>query len=486
MARKKGKGGMEVSSLAAHKQKGKLLQPPMNQMGGLQLSSWVNEVLPEMLWAALMLNGLVREECFDKFRTLLDYVANHPAAFEKKLLDLSGLADIDQNTFDEMFKPLCGEEAVKQALAPLMILETLPGRVRWSALIEAPTNKDEAVSTLIDAVALAYDHQSVAATDCRWLRIMTENAKAKLHFAEHLKETFESVVGYPDNEEPKLAAPRVRALEMATRAMANTESASAWSSNFWKECWERWTCVLPVAKELEFIVHKELSDAVQKIYAEVVEHHFQHLGTTGVDARQESAFGLVLYVLHLTLLGVKSSVGQTIQGRLNLRSAVEALIILKFLSKKDDPTIWMQYRNYGTSQAKLAYLKYNEADAPAFVTKELLRDLANTDVWMEFQDIKLGAWADKNLRQMAIDGDTKEFYDKYYDALSAYTHANWSAVSQSTFAICVNPLHRFHKVPVSPEFFAEDAVPDLVKVSNLALDQLNTLYPAFKPRLKLA
>jgi Family of unknown function (DUF5677) len=301
---------------------------------------------------------------------------------------------------------------------------------------------------------------------------MTENAKGKLHFAEHLKETFESVVGYPDNEDPKLAAPRVRALEMVTRAMVNSDAVSAWSNSFWKECWERWTCILPVVKEPEFVTHKGLSDAVQKIYAEVVEHHFQHLENTDVDARQESAFGLVLYVLHLTLLGVKASVGQTIQGRLNLRSAVEALIILKFLSKRDDPTIWMQYRNYGSSQAKLAYLKYNEADAPAFVTKELLGGLANADVWMEFQDIKLGAWADKNLRQMAIDGDMKEFYDKYYDALSGYTHANWSAVSQSSFAICVNPLHRFHKVPVLPEFFVEDAVPDLVKVSNLALARL--------------
>jgi hypothetical protein len=150
------------------------------------------------------------------------------------------------------------------------------------------------------------------------------------------------------------------------------------------------------------------------------------------------------------------------------------------------PPIWMQYRNYGASQSKLAYLKYDEDDAPAFVTKELLKDLANSDVWMEFQDIKLGAWADKNLRQMAIDGDVKDFYDKYYDTLSGYIHANWSAVSQSTFAVCVNPLHRFHKVPVLPQFFFEDAVPDLVKIANLALDQINTLYPPFKSRLKIA
>jgi hypothetical protein len=154
LAKRKGKGGLVVSSLAAHKKKGKLLQPPMNQIGGLQLSSWVNEVLPEMLWAALMLDGFARQECFDKFRILLDYVGSHPEAFEKKLLDLSGLADIDQNTFNEMFKPLCSEEAVRQALAPMMIFESLPGKERWSALIGAPDNNDEAVSTLVDCCCL--------------------------------------------------------------------------------------------------------------------------------------------------------------------------------------------------------------------------------------------------------------------------------------------------------------------------------------------
>lgn len=52
----------------------------------------------------------------------------------------------------------------------------------------------------------------------------------------------------------------------------------------------------------------------------------------------------------------------------------------------------MQYRNYGAGLSKLAYLKnVNEKNMPSFITKELLEQLANEDMWMEFQDIKLGA-----------------------------------------------------------------------------------------------
>jgi hypothetical protein len=86
---------------------------------------------------------------------------------------------------------------------------------------------------------------------------------------------------------------------------------------------------------------------------------------------------------------------------------------------------------------------------------------------------------------MAQEADAKPLYDKYYDTLSGYTHGNWSAVAHSTFGLCLNPLHRFHRIPLPPRFFVEDAAPDMVKLINLALDQLTKLYPPFKPRLKL-
>src|ERR1700720_18498 len=51
------------------------------------------------------------------------------------------------------------------------------------------------------------------------------------------------------------------------------------------------------------------------------------------------------------------------------------------------------------------------------------------------------------------------------------------------FGVCANPLHRFHRIPLPPRFLSDDSVPDLVKIANLALDQLTKLYPPFKSRL---
>ncbi len=115
----------------------------------------------------------------------------------------------------------------------------------------------------------------------------------------------------------------------------------------------------------------------------------------------------------------------------------------------------------------------------------MLESFANEDLWIEHHDIKLGAWADKNLRKTAEEAGVKDIYDRYYDTLSGYVHGNWMAVRHSVLGECLNPLHRFHRIPLPPREFDQDAVPDLVKIMNLCLERLTSLYPPFKPRFRL-
>ena len=109
---------------------------------------------------------------------------------------------------------------------------------------------------------------------------------------------------------------------------------------------------------------------------------------------------------------------------------------------------------------------------------------ANADMWMEFQDIDLGAWSNKNLRKMAEEPGVKDVYDRYYDWSSGYVHANWSAVRDTVFEMCGNPLHRFHRVASFPRLNMNGTVLDAGKLVNLMLEEINKLYPSFKPRIK--
>ena len=94
-----------------------------------------------------------------------------------------------------------------------------------------------------------------------------------------------------------------------------------------------------------------------ELYDAVIDHFFATAAAARIDAKHEASFGLVLYMIQTMLFCINVDVGKTAQGRIALRTALEAFINLRFLTSKDNDTIWAQYRNYGSGQAKLAFLK---------------------------------------------------------------------------------------------------------------------------------
>ena len=56
--------------LKDHQRDGKTLLPPFSTLGKMNFSSWVNDALPDMLWAALLIGGLGRDKALDQLRAL--------------------------------------------------------------------------------------------------------------------------------------------------------------------------------------------------------------------------------------------------------------------------------------------------------------------------------------------------------------------------------------------------------------------------------
>ena len=113
---------------------------------------------------------------------------------------------------------------------------------------------------------------------------------------------------------------------------------------------------------------------------------------------------------------------------------------------------------------------------------ERLEMLANEDVWFETRDMKLGAWANKNLRKMSQEAGVKDVYDRYYDWTSGFVHGHWGSIRDAVFTTCLNPLHRLHRVP-QPMQPMPSVLTDCCKLCNRTLDELNALYPGFNARI---
>src|SRR5690606_17416697 len=99
-----------------------------------------------------------------------------------------------------------------------------------------------------------------------------------------------------------------------------------------------------------------------------------------------------------------------------------------------------------------------------FINLKELHTYANEDLWQEYSDIGIKPWSEKNLRKMATEAGIKDFYDKHYDWSSSYVHGNWGAVRDTVFTVCLNPLHRFHRIPFIPKLDMPSVLTDTAKI----------------------
>lgn len=139
------KVALRVTPLDELKRKGKVLQGPAKSFN-LQFSSWVEDAMPELLWATLVVTHLPREDALACFRRILNKVGLHKAVLPNRRLEHSRLAELDQASFDLFFAEECALPEVAHALAPLLVLEDLPDKALWKSLLPDQRGLEQAGS----------------------------------------------------------------------------------------------------------------------------------------------------------------------------------------------------------------------------------------------------------------------------------------------------------------------------------------------------
>lgn len=483
------------SSLDSHQKLGNKLASPFSKIPGpVSFVSWRDTCIPNILWACILVSELPRDEYLDLFRKIVASAREGIKAYENTFVTHNHLAVLTEEDFSTFFKPVLSDEKLKRILSPLLLLETLPDIKHWRANLP-PIEDEYAGDRLARAVLVCLDHQSQESTDIRWLKILHLLAIGKVRFPREMSEIVEEYLEYPNKGDMRKVRPSIRALEIGMRNLefglsddgkkVKREDIAPKYNEFWAECYAKTECILGDRQYDYQFDPNEIIDEITKLSIEIGNHFDETNETTAIDVRHDGAFGLTIYGLHVLLEAVRAKNNFLVSGRILLRTIVELFITLHYLTAKDDETIWAQYRSYGLGQAKLSFLKnVREEDVPEFIDLKRLEDLANEDMWLEFQDINLGSWAKTNLRQMATDSDCKEVYDKFYDLLSGYAHGHWGCVRDVAFTTCLNPLHRLHRIP-APMPPMPSVINDACKLVNRMLDDLNQLYPGFKLRLRV-
>lgn len=484
--RKKWSSGTRLED---HKRDRNTLYSRLSRFPAVTLSSWRDERLPEMLWAAILTAQLSRENYLSIFRAIGD------AASELKDLKWDGLghsklASLTDGEFDALLQPILNNETLP-ILEPLSLYPDIPDAKHWARHLKSwGKPSTEGYSIIGTAIGLNSWHQSESATDIRWARVRSMIMAGKMIFPPDLKHLADEIVGFPEVGDLRKVRPSIRAMEQSFSAPelhADGEQKDPWTEYFWTRSKQETGCFTLPRNIVSSTDHSDIFPQIISCYRSLSKHFNSQESYVVADARLDSSFGIAFYIIQLLATMISGRSGSRLEGRIILRTMAECHIVLSYLKEIDSDATWVQYRNFGAGQAKLTYLKMVDLDSeemPAYVKKDDLEELASEDRWLEFVDIDLGSWAKINLREMSDRAKKKDIYDKYYGWASGYVHGHWSAIRDTVFDLCGNPLHRFHRIPGPPRINMADATPDAVKLTNLTLDLLNTLYPSFKPRIK--
>jgi uncharacterized protein DUF5677 len=370
-------------------------------------------------------------------------------------------------------------------LRPLLLFSALPLRDEWEKAIgSAPEPEDW--DYLKHAVAESFWHQSIKATDVRWLRFMFQLGCDRIKFVKGAirENTLTDLNNYPNQGDLSYLRPWVRAAELMIDQMVDAQGR-VWPEQFWSACHRDTPCSRRDQSVPPIAAAGTTATRIEEVRADLVAHAATQEKSTGVDARHNAVFGIGLFALALLDELLRMGNGSAILGRSGLRSIVDAYVTLGYLVSKNTEEVWVSWRHYGAERAKLAFLKLAEDDTAQYTTADALSDLANEDFWLEYLPIRLGHWDSSNVRQNSIDGNTKDEYDRYYDWTSAYSHGHWATIRDVLWETCANPLHRLHRIPRESKRMLEDVVPDAARVVDLILDLVERCYPPFSGRVSV-
>lgn len=452
------------------------------QISNLSFTSWINNRLPEQLWACLVIHVLPRDDALAIFRKIADFGFNCRGKEQFTHhwdLSHSQLTALPDDVFLTIIKIVLEHPLGSVALRPLLLIESLPNQERWKKTLSMETQSGD-WQILANAVASTLNHQSQNSTDIRWLNILFKIALGiiKTLNTDKMIEAMKAIINYPNQGDMRAVRPTIRAMEMGLSSLGTNKN---WSDAFWLECLKKTECIPSPIKNAKDPKNDQnlIFNKINTAHLKLLEHWFDTRSTTDVDARHDTVFGFGFYALGLLrelLIGKNS---QAIIGRLVLKTLTDCRISLAYLLSEDSDELWLRFRKFGIGQAKLALLKFEEIEGeiPTFLNEEILVQIANEDIYQEYVSIDLGHWCGSDLRKMAISTGTKNDYDKYYGWTSTYAHGHWSAMRETCFTTCFNPLHRLHRVPRLTLRYMEDTIPDAILLTNSILEDINKKYP---------
>lgn len=454
--------------LESHKKLGKRIVPPLADVAPWKEVSWIDELLPELLWIGLL-----------KTRHGLATSARVCAEVTKAAeAELQSMDQTRHACLTGSFESFGTDQfaRVRERLEAAHVFHDLnvaisPLCVAYPECPLAPLAKmkpdiESATAEIRRQLPAFFDRREEEATFIQILAVYMMLIQGRLSVSEETPfANFPAVEEYPHTEESRRIASGCRAITSMLADHSPNESGVSWPTYFWNRGLELEKCrpIGPIEESLvrehgeEWSVDEVLSSYRKMLYDELE----ARIGSWPVDLAQREVHEVVGGLLaRQATLGIQLSSSPGIWNGhvapMILRTMVDTLITVAWIVQSPVERA-RKFILYGLGQEKLAIEHRSE------LLKDSGRDPSEDPLvqhqmdWLESQrfafmtEVNLGSWSGISARQMAEQAGCLEIYRHAYTPFSAATHSTWQHVARYNLVHCESPLHRYHRIPwISP------------------------------------
>ena len=212
-----------------------------------------------------------------------------------------------------------------------------------------------------------------------------------------------------------------------------------------------------------------MSDTEKVIDLEAVITHFcddvdRHLGAR-LDVWRPDFAHIQVHEVIGAMLARQATLAKEVAGGPSIWNGHAAPILLRAMADVHINVAWLlldpaerclKFISFGLGQAKLelehrmAEIGDRDPTAEEAAVFDALQEWIDGQRANFLQDVDLGKWAGLSVRQMADEAGCLDFYNFVYTPFSACAHSMWHHIARYNLVACDNPLHRYHRRPMSP------------------------------------
>lgn len=478
------------TSIDGHKKEKSRLVPPLLQLPSpLDVLEWERDFLVEHLWIECLFKTYPQrwKDLYNEFLDELDKMSpkNLIHGF---ITDFGFVPDENRNDFIENNEDLIHEAFYVPfgrmvALYPespcfwLLLQKHLDG--------DGPVDPDVELKKLRDCVVRLLPAKDLYAGHIRVIPFIRMLMHEKIQFSAGLP-TIDLIPKYPGSlseDEQYRVQQSVRLIMNMVYQNSECYKSKDWPKYFWRHNYDIVPCVprnLRVRKDEVLIddaienLHKILirnSERAVDYVGEVALKHKYDLYDAGKD---EILLGLFSRITRIYVLVLSNPQlwARDIAG-IMIRCIIDTAITFVYLAKVGTEKDFNEFRVYGEGKEKLLMLHLQDTyiggrSLEGRSAEDIAEDIGGGSFSPELINVELGNWTKKTTRDLAIDAGMEEFYRLVYDPTSSDVHGTWISLKNSNLIRCVEPLHRFHRIPqyFEPPLFVNtiEAIQGIYKV----------------------